>query len=412
MNDRHSGPSRWMSISSPRSILILLAAINLVNYLDRQVIFTLNTTIKEVFHLGDMQIGLLGSAFVLGFVAASLPLGMLADRWKRKWVIALGVGVWSLATALSAAAQSFGMLFSFRAIVGIGEAAYAPAASAMISERYPKETRARAIGVFNLGMLLGGGAGMALGGMGSSLGWKLPFLIVGIPGLFLAFIAAAVHEERRRVGGEWLRPLEVPDMEIVFRRPALLAVYAGGTLISFFAWGFQYWMPHFMKRYHGFEPQSAGLFMALAVVGAGGGVWFGSWLADRLIRTRRDARLLVSAWGMIIALPIVALSLLTESVPVMLSCLVGVAFFAVWFTAPLLAAICDLVEEKRRATFTSIYFLSIQLLGAGLATTLLGALSDRFSLRSALLATLVMPVFGTLWLLHGARAIRRERIPE
>ncbi|MEK6606378.1 MAG: MFS transporter [Myxococcota bacterium] len=399
---------RWARIHSPRAILALLLLINLVNYLDRQIIFTLNPVLKREFALSDTQVGLLGSVFAIVLAVFSVPLGVLADRWRRKWVIALGVGLWSVATALSAFAGSFGALLFYRSLVGIGEATYAPAASALITERFPHERRARAIGVFNLGMIVGGGAGMALGGLlGETLGWRAPFLIVGLPGLALAIAAAAIDEGPRRKHGEWVISVEMPDAALL-RRPVLAAIYAGGTLVSFFVWGFLYWMPHFMEREHGFRASAAALFMALAGAAAGAGVWFGSWLADRVGRTRPDAKLLVGALGMLAALPFVVACLLVSSSAWMLAGLVMVAFFATWFTAPLLAALCELVTDQRRATATGFYFMIVQLLGTGLSTTAVGALSQRWSLRGALLATVGVALAGALALLAGARAQRHE----
>lgn len=410
---RSTGPydpavGRWGRIASPRAILALLAAVNFVNYLDRQIIFTLNPLLAREFGLSDTQIGLLGSAFAIVLALASVPLGVLADRWRRKFVIALGVGVWSIATALSALAGSFAALFCYRAVVGLGEATYGPAASALIGERFPPERRARAIGVFNLGMILGGGAGMALGGvLGERLGWRAPFLLVGLPGIALALAAAAIHEHRRRERGRWLIEFPLPDVRLR-GRPALAAVYGGATLISFFVWGFLYWMPHFMERYHAFRPSGAAVFMTVAAAAAGGGVWFGSWLSDRAVRTRVDGRLVVSAAGLIAALPFVIACLVVDSSPAMLACLVAVAFFAPWFTAPLVAALCDMVEEQRRATYTGVYYMAVQLLGSGFATTAVGALSQRVGLQAALLGTVGVALAGALWLLAGARALRRD----
>jgi len=397
-------------IRSPRAILWLLALINFFNYLDRLIIVTLLPILKNDLQLTDTQLGLLGSAFSVVLALATVPLGWLADRWMRKWVIAIGVGLWSLATAAGAVASSFHELLISRALVGIGEATYAPAANALIAEDYPKERLARAISIFNLGMIAGSAGGLALGGViAAKFGWRASLLIVGLPGLVLALCALLVHERRRRVHGQWVVPVDLSPRAI-FARPALFAIFGGGTLVTFFVWGLLFWMQPFMVQYHHFEAQKAALFSAAIAATAGLGVWAGGVMGDRWTRTHPGGRLLASGAGMLLGAPVVLLTLLSPNRTVMLTSLATSVFFLTWFTAPIVAALCGLVGEKSRATWTATYFLIIHLLGDGLSPTAIGFIADRSSVRTGLLASVSVAVAGGLWLLYGARQMRRETL--
>jgi MFS transporter, Spinster family, sphingosine-1-phosphate transporter len=395
-------------IASPPAILALLASINFFNYLDRLIVVTLNPVLKVDLGLSDAQLGLLGSAFAWVLALATVPLGWLADRWMRKWVIALGVGLWSVATAAGAMAGSFSVLLFCRALVGIGEATYAPAASALIAEDYPKERLARAMSVFNLGMIAGSACGLALGGIiAARFGWRASFLIVGLPGLALALGSLFVHERRRRAHGQWIVATDV-SARTIFRRPALLAIFGGGTLVTFFVWGLLFWVPHFMVKDHGFKAEKASLFMAATAAIAGAGVWVGGVLGDRWTRVHPGGRLLVSGAGMLLGAPVVVGMLVAPTRPLMLALLSTSVFFLTWFTAPLVAALCALVVEKSRATWTAAYFLIIHLLGDGLSPYAIGRVADATSVRVALLASVPVAVVGGLLLLWGARRMRRE----
>lgn len=176
----------------------LLAFINLLNYLDRNVIFALFEPIKRELHLSDVQLGWLGSAYILVFSIAALPFGVISDLRSRRAVIAFGVGVWSAFTVLSGTVRSFGQLFTCRAAVGIGEAAYGPAASSLVADYFPSRGRAIAMGVLASGVSLGGVLGIYLGGkLEAAYGWRVAFMAVGVPGFLCAILAARLVDPTR-----------------------------------------------------------------------------------------------------------------------------------------------------------------------------------------------------------------------
>jgi MFS family permease len=182
---------RWYALG-------LLAAINLLNYIDRNVIYALFEPIKRDLALTDSQLGWLGSAYILVFSVAALPLGVLSDLRSRRAVIAGGVTVWSAFTFLSGLVRSYWQLFTCRAVVGVGEAAYGPAASSLVADYYPGERRAMAMGILASGVSLGGVLGLLLGGhLEAAYGWRVAFMTVGAPGFICAVLAARLIDPTR-----------------------------------------------------------------------------------------------------------------------------------------------------------------------------------------------------------------------
>jgi MFS family permease len=176
----------------------LLAFINLLNYLDRNVIFALFEPIKRDLGLTDTQLGWLGSAYILVFSVAALPFGVISDLRSRRAVIAGGVAVWSVFTFLGGLVRSYWQLFTCRAAVGIGEAAFGPAAASLVADYFPGKGRAGAMGVLASGIALGGVLGIGLGGiLEEHYGWRIAFMVVGMPGLFCAFLAARLVDPTR-----------------------------------------------------------------------------------------------------------------------------------------------------------------------------------------------------------------------
>ena len=182
---------RWYALG-------LLALINLLNYIDRNVIYALFEPIKRDLGLTDGQLGWLGSAYILVFSVAALPLGVLSDLRSRRAVIAGGVTLWSAFTFLSGLVRSYWQLFTCRAAVGVGEAAYGPAASSLVADYFPGERRAMAMGILASGVSLGGVLGLLLGGLlESAYGWRVAFMTVGVPGFVCAVLVARLIDPVR-----------------------------------------------------------------------------------------------------------------------------------------------------------------------------------------------------------------------
>ncbi|HEX5633185.1 MAG TPA: MFS transporter, partial [Gemmatimonadales bacterium] len=188
----------------------LLTVINLLNYLDRNVIFALFEPIKRDLSLSDTELGWLGAAYILVFSVAALPLGVLSDLRSRRAVIAGGVAVWSAFTFLGGLARSFWQLFTCRAAVGIGEAAFAPAASSLVADYYPGRSRAAAMSILSSGLAFGGVLGIMLGGLlEKAYGWRVAFMTVGVPGFLCALLVSRLADPTRSHPPVRLTPLVI-----------------------------------------------------------------------------------------------------------------------------------------------------------------------------------------------------------
>jgi MFS family permease len=212
-------------------VLGLLTLVNLFNYLDRNVVYAVFEPIKRDLQLSDAQLGWLGSAYIVVLSLAALPLGVIGDLRSRRSVITLGVAVWSASTAAGGFVSKFWQLFTCRALVGFGEAGYAPASQAIIAQYYRGKRRAFAIGVYSVGMALGGVLGIWFGGViAERYGWRWAFIWMGFPGLVLALLASRLRELDRRPPPpvrDILRSWWQHGMHGVTRYVAPLAICAG-----------------------------------------------------------------------------------------------------------------------------------------------------------------------------------------
>lgn len=417
-------------VISPTAILIVLALINFLNYADRQVMAPLVSLLQKSradggLSLSDGEAGALQTAFMVVHSLMSIPMGIFADRFLRRKMIAVGVGVWSLATAGAGFAQSFAQLFLARAAVGVGEATYAPAASTLISDKFPPASRARALGVFQLGMVIGGATGVVMGGIvGGSWGWRAAFYVVGLPGLLLAVVAWLIREDRRAPAPKGA-PVDAPpasslaiDVQHMVRSPAVVWINVAGILITFFTGAFIYWLPTFLLRYHygGDTNQLKTVsvtFGILATVAGAIGVLAGSLIADRLEKRRPGAgRLLTVAIGTFASVPCALVGFLAQDITlVYIACGVGV-FFNVWYVGPILAALHDVVPPRYRGTATGAYLLLVHLLGDAFSPWIVGAISGATqSLKLGLaVAAGLLTVGGFAALLAIPHAVRLSRL--
>jgi MFS family permease len=414
----NGGKSRW-EIVSPGALLAILALINFLNYVDRTVIGGIAPYLHDDLRLSHREIGFLQSAFTIVHSIASIPLGYLADRVLRKRLIAIGVAVWSFATAAAGLARSFGHLFVARAVVGIGEATYAPAASALISGRFDESKRSRAMGIFQLGTFLGGAIGLIVGSAAASAwGWPAAFFVVGLPGFALAVLILFVHErDPAPPSDKPSRSVRIP-LGVPTSISAIVWIVVTGILTSFFTGALQTWGPAFLLRalFGGDKRHmnQVNLHLGPIIVLSGlAGIFVGSIIADRLeARYPGRGRLLTIAFGVFAAGPCIVVAFLAHSASVIYAMLAIGVFFAVFYTGPILAVLHDVVPAELRATATGAYFFSIHLLGDSISPPLVGHIDDvTHSLRYGLLtATAVFLLAGGAALAAIPGAVRVARL--
>jgi MFS family permease len=432
-------PGGRFEIASPGAMLAILALINFINYVDRQILSPLVPLLTAPRSVGGLalsggEVGMLAFAFMVVHSVASVPLGVLADRFLRRRIIAAGVAIWSVATAGAAFAHSFVMMFVARGAVGIGEAAYAPAASALISERFSPDARARALSVFQAGMMIGGGTAAILGGqIGGHFGWRAAFLVVGVPGLVLALLALFLHEKPLaareqsmdgRTRDELTSTSLVLEARGLARSPAVRWINIAGVLITFFVGAVIFWAPEFiikthydgdhlrlvdMKAYKAVVAHVGTAFGATAGVCALLGVLAGSFLADGWEKRQHGVgRLGVIAVGVLVAAPLACVGFMTDSLNVLYVAIGAGVFFSSWYVGPILAALHDVVPPGKRGTVTGIYLLLIHLLGDAVSPGVVGFVSDHTgSMRVALSVASFALVLGGLAALRAIPESRR-----
>jgi predicted MFS family arabinose efflux permease len=382
-------------------LLLVLTLVNFVNYIDRQIIFPLFSLIKVDFGLTDFELGLLGTGFSIVHALSTVPLGVLADRMARIRVITYGVLFWSGATFLSGIAASYRWLLLARGLVGVGEAAYTPAATALITGSFPPEVRARVQGVFSLGMFVGGAMGLALGGvLAEWVGWRPAFFLVGVPGLLLALTIMRLPE-----------PSRAPRQELIplggfFRRPAFVLLMVSGWFVTFAGYSYVTWGTEFVYRYKGFGLGEAGVSLGSVVMVAGiFGVLTGAALADRLAERLAGGRVVVVAAGFFLSAPFLLAALHTPSKSVFLGAFFLATFFATWYHGPVTAILHDLIPAPAHGTAMGIY-----LFGGIWGPAVVGKLADHYGLLTAMHTALLAQLVGAFCFLGVYHLIRRQPV--
>lgn len=387
-------------------LLVVLALINFVNFADRTVILPLFPLLRDQFNATDTQLGALQFWLQVFLAACTIPFGLLADRLRRTHIIAAGVVIWSFATFLSGIAQTFTMLLVARALVGFGEAAYGPAAQSMISGAFSQAMRARAQAIFASGMLIGGAAGQALGGViGQEWGWRPAFFVVGVPGLLLGLLVLRVDEPPRGTKAEL-----VPVRQILRVKP-FVALMASGVLITFAGVSLITWGPDFVVSYKGFSLREAGVTLGtVGLVSLVLGVLAGGYTADRLQRRWVHGRALTVAIGFLLAAPFVLWALAAPTKGTVLTAFFVAGFFMSWYHGPVTAIIHDLMPARAHATSVGIYMFVTQSVGA-LGPYLVGRISDRTELRAGLEFVAGVMVLGALGFFLTAYLVQRNGRP-
>lgn len=376
----------------------VMFAINLFNYLDRYVLPAALSKIQREFSLSDTQAGALSTAFLLVYSVAALPLSLWADRGVRKNVIAVCVGIWSFATFLSGLATGFWTLFLSRSAVGIGEAGYYPAGTSLLSDYFPRATRARVMSRWGAGSLIGLAVGFSLGGLiAGALGWRAAFFITALPGIGFAYLAWRMREPVRGGMEGWAeREPALPlgaRLAMLFRTRTVVV----GILLQIFAFwvlgAAAYWLPVYLTRAFAFSEGRAGVVSGGVLVVAGiAGVLLGGALADLLTRRWSGGRVLACGIGLLLAAPFFALALLAGGFTRFLPFFFLAALFLSSYSGPLTAVTQDVTAPAARALVVSMTLLIGHLLGDVTSPLVVGIISDRlgggaYGLSRALLVT-------------------------
>lgn len=370
-------------------VLGLLFLINLFNFYDRQIIAVLTEPIRLEWNLTDTQIGWMSTAFILLYAVVGLPLGRLADTRNRPRVLAVGVTIWSAFTAVSGLAWGYWSMFFARIGVGVGEASCSPASNSLIGDLFPPQRRARAIGIFMLGLPIGIMLSSIVSGfIARSHGWRTAFFVAAVPGLVLAVLIARIPDPARAraraasvvASGSWLDPYRE-----LWGIPTLRWLVISGALHNFNAYAVNAFLPAYLMRYHGMTLTQASVAggMMLGAVGIVS-LLVGGMLADRARQRSGEARLTLGALSFVVCTPLMWLALLLpkgEAMPFVLLMGTGWMFFYTYYVT-VYPAIHDVVRPSLRGTAMAVYFFWMYVLGGAFGTTILGMASDRFAARA------------------------------
>jgi MFS family permease len=375
--DKHQGPNRAY-------VLFILVVVYTFNFIDRQIVGILAVPIKADLGLTDSELGLMGGmAFALFYTGLGIPVAMLADRFSRTWIMTVALVIWSGMTAASGLANNFWQLFAARLGVGVGEAGGVAPAYSLISDFFPPGHRARAMSVYSFGIPIGSAIGIVFGGIiASMIDWRWAFFIVGIAGILVAPIFRLTIKEPPR--GQFDRQREAvkaPGLKLIVRtlmtKRSFWLLSLGASFSSMMGYGVFFWLPSFFVRSYGLTLLNASLFYgAVLLIGGLAGIWVGGWLGDRFGQDQRSQYARIPAIAFLCTVPFYIAAILSPTLTLAFFVLLVPTALGLAWLGPVISAIQHLVRPDMRATASAIFLFINNLIGIGLGTYAIGALSD------------------------------------
>lgn len=387
-----------------RSALILLLGINLFNYIDRQVLASVEPEIRTHFFRADdpnahFLTGLLGTAFLVSYMISAPIFGWLADRMSRWLIIGVSVILWSAATAASGIVGTFALLLTMRLFVGVGEGGYGPAAPTIISDLFPLAVRGRALSYFYVALPVGSAIGYAIGGFVTShWGWQTAFFAVAPPGVLLGLACFVQRDPREQIERLKQQPrATLRDYLGLVRIRSYVLNTLAMTALTFAIGGMAFWVPGYLQ-YRGLPASSRIAFGGILVLAGLSATLLGGLTGDFLRKRFAGSYFLVSGIGILIAFPFSVAMLFTPFPAAWLMMFIAV-FFLFFNTGPSNTALANVTDPSVRATAFALNILIIHALGDAAAPPLIGAVADRTNMTIAfLIVSAMMLVAGVLWL--------------
>jgi MFS family permease len=416
--------------------MVLLALVNLVDQIDMAIVRGVLPILEDEWGLSDLQLGSLGFAFVFVNAIATIPAGWLADRVRRTRLVGWTLLSWSGLIVLSATAVNYANLLFARAAMGIGQAVDDPSSTSLLGDFYPPRLRGRVFSLQQVSVFIGGGIGLALGGfVGTQLGWRWAFALVGMPGSLVALLVFRLREPKRGEADAREHDIELPDdppddpatrpsyrqlftemrtglvadLKTIMGIRTMRYILVGVSALLFTVAGIGYWLAVYHERYSDMSIEEATALTAVVfAVGGLAGTFGGGWIADRLAQRGPTGRILLVVWGTITAATLFALSFAVDILAVRLVLqVVGVAAGAGGMPA-LRASMLDVLPAASRGVGSSALALMSTVFGTALAPPLVGLLSDLTSLRTAFYIVLPPVIIGELFLLRARHTIAED----
>lgn len=404
-------------------VLFILVVVYTFNFIDRQIVGILAVPIKADLGLTDSQLGLMGGlAFALFYTGLGIPVAMLADRFSRTWIMTIALVIWSGMTAASGLATNFWQLFAARLGVGVGEAGGVAPAYSLISDFFPPGQRARAMSVYSFGIPIGSAIGIVFGGIiASMIDWRWAFFIVGIAGIAIAPIFRMTIKEPPR--GQYDRKREAvkaPGLKLILStlvtKPSFWLLSLGASFSSMMGYGVFFWLPSFFVRSYNLTLLNASLFYgAVLLIGGLAGIWAGGWLGDRFGQEQRSQYAKIPAIAFLCTVPFYIIAILSPTLTLAFFVLLVPTALGLAWLGPVISAIQHLVRPDMRATASAIFLFINNLIGIGLGTYAIGALSDTLtaqfgdeSLRYSILAGTGFYIIAAALFLLASRWLEQD----
>ncbi|HEY1939693.1 MAG TPA: MFS transporter [Candidatus Angelobacter sp.] len=398
----------------PRLLLAVLTGLNILNYIDRNVLFAVQSDVKKEFLVSDAKIGLLTSAFFFTYMFAAPLIGWVGDRFPRKNIVVVGILIWSGFTFLTWFVHDYNQLLFRHAIVGIGEASYATIAPTLIADSFPPLKRGRMLSIFFLGLPVGSALGYFVGGyVAHHFGWRAPFMAAGVPGFILAILLWMLPEPPR---GQ-LEPPAPANVSTLLRsltrNGAFITATFGMAMYTFAVGGMQVWIPTFLVRIRGMDLKTANIdFGLITIVNGIVATLLGGYIGDRLLKKYFGAYYSFSGIAMLIAVPLMVAAIYVSG-KFMFPAIFAAVFFILVGTGPTNAALVNSVSANIRSTALAVNVFVIHLLGDAFSPMLIGRISDQTgSLQTAFWVAFAAAGISGIILLYGAKFAPRLQVQE
>jgi MFS transporter, Spinster family, sphingosine-1-phosphate transporter len=385
--------------------LVLLTALNFVNYIDRYILPAVQEQVKGEFHITDSQIGSLTFWFMVAYMGASPFTGWLGDRFPRKPMIVIAALMISATNFFTSSVHSYDSLNLRHAMLGIGEASFGIFAPSMLADFYPEDQRNRVMTIFNIAIPVGAALGYLVGGViGEKYGWRMSFVASAIPGALIALLVAVFVREPARSGRQPEKAkVEKDIITSLLTNGAYMCTILGYAAVTFSLGGISWWMGSFLVRVNHYSEAKASAVMGPILVVAGlGGMIAGGVLAQWWSKRTPKALFYVPALSSFLAVPPALLCFFgpPSTTLVGLSAAVFLIFLG---TGPVNASTLNSVRAEIRATAMAGQLLVIHLLGDMTSPKIIGIISDHSNLRVGLGATLITMVIASVIFFIGAR---------
>lgn len=389
---------------NPKSIFILLMSINLLNYIDRQILFAVFPLIKQDMMLTDGQLGFLASAFMIVYMLVAPFVGYFADRSPRQIWISLSAFLWSVATMLTGTVRNYAQLLLARSFIGVGESGFTSVSPSFVAERFPQAHRARVLAFFGMALPIGSALGYLLGAwLGALFGWRNAFFIVGLPGIILALIVFFKVKDIKHKESTEEKPKLSAYLNLLKNKPFLFICLAQ-AMGTFTLGGLAAWMPTYLNRYFDLSVGAAGtVFGAITIVAGAAGTMLGGLIADKLFKKTNKAYFITAIVSFISALPFGAAALFMQNKTISLI-LFSIGIMLIFMqTGPMSAAIISSTKLKIRSMAFALNIFIIHALGDAISPALIGQMSDIFTLRTALFASMLFMIPAAFFAMKAAK---------